>query len=104
MPGRDAHTAQRGGGRVTVRTVENGPLVAALESECEVPGCRKLTRRFRLVDGLDSVEMAVTLDKLQVRTPEGVHLGLRRMFPAASCGSNSLGRDSPQRGPDARRV
>lgn len=55
--------------------LENGPLVASLLVESDAPGCNKLRREIRLVDGLDRVEITDTLDKKAVRAVEGVHIG-----------------------------
>ena len=52
---------------------ERGPLVASLLIESEAPGCRKLTREVRVIDGLDRVDLLNTVDKLPVRAKEGVH-------------------------------
>ncbi|MBI5833789.1 MAG: hypothetical protein HZB16_15965, partial [Armatimonadetes bacterium] len=66
-------------GPATLRVGESGPLVVSLVAESGAPGCRKLTREVRLVDGLDRVELLNTIDKLPERRKEGVHLG----FPLA---------------------
>lgn len=74
LPGGNVTNAQRNGSaKISVK--ENGPLVASLLVESDAPGCNKLTREIRLVDGLDRVEIIDTLDKLAVRTVEGVHIG-----------------------------
>jgi len=74
LPGSDLKGLQRNGPpRITVK--EAGPLVASLLIESEAPGCRSLLREVRVVDGLDYVEIINTLDKLPVRTKEGVHFG-----------------------------
>jgi hypothetical protein len=74
QPSSDLKGLQRNGTpRITVK--ENGPLVASLLIESDAPGCRKLSREVRVVDGLDYVEIINTIDKLPVRTKEGVHFG-----------------------------
>ncbi len=74
LPGSDLKGLQRNGPpRITVK--EAGPLVASLLIESDAPGCRRLTREVRVVDGLDCVEIINTLDKLAVRAKEGVHFG-----------------------------
>ncbi|HON90073.1 MAG TPA: polysaccharide lyase family protein [Sedimentisphaerales bacterium] len=52
---------------VTIRTGENGPLVASLVIESPAPGCKKLTRELRVVAGLDYVEIINTVDKERLR-------------------------------------
>ncbi len=74
LPGGNIKDAQ-GNGPVKISVKENGPLVASLLVESDAPGCKKLTREIRLVDGLDRVEIMDTVDKTAVRTVEGVHLG-----------------------------
>ena len=46
---------------------ESGPLVASLLVESDAPGCVKLSREFRVVDGLDRVDIINVLDKNAVR-------------------------------------
>jgi hypothetical protein len=74
LPGSDLEGLERNGPpKITVG--ENGPLVAALLLECNAPGCRRLLRQVRIVAGLDRVELIDTIDKLPVRTKEGLHFG-----------------------------
>ncbi len=74
LPGSDLKDLQRNGPpRITVK--ERGPLVAALLIESDAPGCKRLLREVRVVDGLDCVEIINTVDKLPVRAKEGVHFG-----------------------------
>ncbi len=74
LPGGNVTNAQPNGpAKISVK--ENGPLVVSLLAESDAPGCNKLTREIRLVDGLDRVEIIDTLDKQAVRSVEGVHLG-----------------------------
>jgi hypothetical protein len=72
VPGADPKAAVTSGS-ATVSIVENGPLVASLEIRSAAPGANGLVRQVRVVDGLDRVEIADTLDKKAVRTKEGVH-------------------------------
>ena len=74
LPGSDLKGLQRNGTpRITVK--ENGPLVALLLIESDAPGCKRLARRVRVVDGLDYVEIINTVVKLPVRAKEGLHFG-----------------------------
>jgi alpha-mannosidase len=74
LPGADPKGALRSGPpRIAVR--EAGPLVASLLIESEAPGCRRLSREVRVIDGLDRVEIIDTVDKKAVRAKEGVHFG-----------------------------
>jgi hypothetical protein len=74
LPGSDLKGLQRNGApRISVK--EKGPLIASLLIESEAPGCKRLLREVRVVDGLDSVEIINTVDKLPVRAKEGVHFG-----------------------------
>ena len=72
--GSDFKAVQRNAApRITVK--ERGPLLAALVVESDAPGCKRLAREVRLVDGLKRVEFINTVDKLPVRAKEGVHFG-----------------------------
>jgi hypothetical protein len=74
LPGSDLNGLQRAGKpRISVK--EKGPLVASLLIESDAPGCKRLTRELRVIDGLDRVEFIDTIDKLAVRAKEGIHLG-----------------------------
>ncbi|MBE0535636.1 MAG: hypothetical protein IH624_08195, partial [Phycisphaerae bacterium] len=66
---------------VTIRAVDKGPLVASLEVTCDAPGCNKLVRTYRVVDGLDHVEVIDLIDKKDVYAQEGVHLGFAFNVP-----------------------
>jgi alpha-mannosidase len=74
LPGSDLKGLQSSG-PPTVRVLEPGPLVASLLIESTAPGCRGLTREVRVIEGLDRVELINTIDKLPVRTKEGIHFG-----------------------------
>ena len=74
LPGSDPKGLQRNGApRISVK--ERGPLVASLLIESDAPGCKRLLREVRVVDGLDSVEIINTIDKLPIRAKEGLHFG-----------------------------
>ena len=72
VPGSDPKDAKRCG-PVKIEVKEPGPLVASLLVACDAPGCRKLTREVRLIDGIDRVELINVVDKEKIRTKEGVH-------------------------------
>lgn len=74
LPGADVANAQPSGpAKITIK--ENGPLVVSLLAESDAPGCNRLAREVRLVDGMDRVEISDLIDKKAVRSVEGVHLG-----------------------------
>jgi hypothetical protein len=81
IPGLDPGTA-RTVSSVRIRTGEPGPLVASLIVESGAPGAKGLVREYRVVDGRPRFEMAVTIDKTEVREKEGVHIA----FPFAGPG------------------
>jgi hypothetical protein len=70
---------QAGPARISVK--EKGPLLASLSIESDAPGCAKLSREIRVVDGLDHVDVINVLDKKAVREKEGVHLGFAFNVP-----------------------
>jgi len=71
-------------GPVTIRVVDAGPLVAALRVESDAPGCVRLVREIRVVDGLDRVELVNHVDRLQVREKDAVHFGFGFNIPGAT--------------------
>jgi hypothetical protein len=74
LPGGNVANAQ-GSSPAAITVKENGPLVASLLVKCDAPGCNKLIREIRLVEGLDRVEILDTIDKKAIREVEGIHLG-----------------------------
>ncbi len=72
--GSDVSKVQANGKMKLVRR-ENGPIMQSMVFEGESPGCKKLTREFRLIEGTGAIEVIVTVDKKAVREKEGVHLG-----------------------------
>ncbi|OGD12645.1 MAG: hypothetical protein A2W20_02985 [Candidatus Aminicenantes bacterium RBG_16_66_30] len=78
VPGVDPETAKTVSG-VRIGPGESGPLVASLIVESDAPGARGLRREYRVVDGLDRLDISVTIDKEKVREKEGVHIA----FPFA---------------------
>lgn len=47
--------------------------MASLSIESEAPGCNKLTREVRIVDGLDRIDIINVVDKKKIYEKEGVH-------------------------------
>jgi len=70
---------QAGPAKVTIK--EPGPLVASLLVESEAPGCSKLSREIRVIDGLERVDVVNQFDKKAVREKEGVHFGFAFHVP-----------------------
>jgi len=78
VPGRDPRAA-RGPGAVRISGGEAGPLVASLVVDSDAPGGRGLRREYRLIRGLERLEVVNVLDKDKVREKESVHFA----FPFA---------------------
>ncbi|MCX7872073.1 MAG: glycoside hydrolase [Verrucomicrobiae bacterium] len=72
--GADVRKVQRTG-KTKITVKENGPLVGSLLIESEAPGCKRLLREVRVVNGLDKIELINTVEKLPIRKKEGVHFG-----------------------------
>lgn len=70
---------QAGPAKIAVK--EAGPLVASLMIESDAPGCAKLSREIRVIDGLDRVDITNVVDKKEVREKEGVHFGFAFNVP-----------------------
>jgi len=80
VAGRDPKGPQPAGpAKITV--ADRGPLVASLVVESDAPGCRRLVRRLRVIDGAERVDLVNVVDKEQVRTPESVHFGFAPNVP-----------------------
>jgi alpha-mannosidase len=80
LPGGNVKDAEPNG-PVQVRVMERGPLVAALEIAADAPGCNRLVRQVRVIDGLDRVEIVNIVDKKAIRAKEGVHFGFGFRVP-----------------------
>ena len=90
LPGADVKNAQPSGpAKISVR--EAGPLVVALVADSDAPGCNRLSREVRLVDGIGRVEISDLVDKQAVRSVEGVHLGFSFNVPDPVVHINSPG-------------
>jgi len=90
LPGADVVNAQPSGpAKISVK--ENGPLVVSLVAESDAPGCNRLAREVRLVDGVDRVEISDLIDKKPIRSVEGVHLGFSFNVPDPTVHINSPG-------------
>jgi hypothetical protein len=81
VAGRDPAQPQGATG-AAVRILDNGPLVATVSIAATAPGCQRLVREVRIVDGLDYVELTNVVDKLPIRTPESVHFGFAPDIPS----------------------
>ena len=69
---------------VRVEVLESGPLVASLRIESDAPGCDRLVREVRVIDGLDRVEMINHVDRLPVRDKDAVHFGFGFHVPGGT--------------------
>lgn len=83
VPGVDPSTARTVSG-VTIENGEAGPVVTSLIVESDAPGAKKLVRQYRVVDGLDRLEILVTIDKDKVRDKESVHLAFPFAVPGGT--------------------
>jgi len=80
VAGRDPTDPQRNG-PVKISVKEKGPLVASLLIESDAPGCNKLTREFRVIDGVDRVDIINVIDKKNIYKQEAVHLAFPFKIP-----------------------
>jgi alpha-mannosidase len=81
--GTDAAGAQVNG-PVSYQVLDAGPLVVTLRFESEAPGCRRLVREVRVIDGLDRVELVNHVDRLAVREKDSVHFGFGFLVPGGT--------------------
>ena len=80
VAGRDPTDPQRNG-PVTISVKETGPLVASLLIESDAPGCNKLVRELRVIDGIDRVDIINVIDKKNIYEQEAVHLAFPFKVP-----------------------
>jgi alpha-mannosidase len=71
-------------GPVKISIVEKGPVVVAVRIESDAPGCNRLVRDVRLVDGVDRVQLVDTVDRKAVREKDGVHFGFGFNVPGGT--------------------
>lgn len=62
LPGKDLANIRKAG-KAKIKIKENGPLVVSLMVESDAPGCNKLNREIKLIDGFDRVDIINTIDK-----------------------------------------
>ena len=80
IPGTDPDSA-RYLSNVSVSRKESGKLVSSLVIRGEAPGCRNFSTELRIYAGLPRVDIIDDLDKMAVRTKEGVHFAFPFLIP-----------------------
>jgi len=80
VAGRDPTDPQRNG-PVKISVKETGPLVASLLIESDAPGCNKLVRELRVIDGIERVDIINIIDKKNICEQEAVHLAFPFKVP-----------------------
>ena len=97
LPGANLADAEPSGpAKISIK--EKGPLVVSLVAESDAPGCNRLSREVRLVDGIDRVDISDLIDKKAIRAIEGVHLGFDFNVPDPVVHINSPGTiDQPEK-------
>jgi hypothetical protein len=83
LPGSNLKGLKRNG-PVRISVKEKGPLIASLLVESDAPGCRKLTREYRVHALRNYLEIINTVDKVPVRAKEGVHFGFGFNVPGGT--------------------
>ncbi len=83
VPGRDPRSALPDSA-VSVRVIDNGPLVASVRAVSRPPGGTGLTRTYRVTGGTGRVEIIDTLWKSRVREKESVHFGFPFLVPGGT--------------------
>jgi len=97
LPGGNVQDAQ-GNGPAKISVKENGPLVASLLVKSDAPGCKKLLREIRLVDGLDRVEISDTIERRRCGQSRAFTSVLVSMCPAPRCASTFHGGNPTREG------
>jgi len=67
-----------------LRFGEQGPVLSSIVSRSEAPGTKGLLREYRFVEGIDRLDIAVTLDKEKVREKESVHIAFPFAVPGGT--------------------
>jgi hypothetical protein len=80
VAGREPSNPKRNA-QVKVRVKEQGPLIASLLIESDAPGCNKLSREVRIIDGINRVDIINIIDKKKIYKQEGVHLAFAFNVP-----------------------
>jgi hypothetical protein len=83
VPGRDPHQAASDT-HITIRAIDNGPLVATLSITSIPPGGKRLSRSVRMTGGVTRVDIIDTLWKSVVREKESVHFEFPFQIPGAT--------------------
>jgi alpha-mannosidase len=73
--------AARENGCARIEVVERGPLVGRLRVTSQAPGTRSLVQEITLVHGSSRVALRTTIDKLPIRSKEGVHVAFPFLVP-----------------------
>ncbi len=63
---------------------EEGPVLTSIVTRAQAPGARELVREYRVVGGLDRLDIAVTIDKTLVRDKESVHIAFPFSVPGGA--------------------
>jgi len=80
VKGRDPETKETND-QTMIRVKESGPVLVSLLVESDAPGCNKLSREIRIMEGIDRVDIINTVDKKNVYDQEGVHFGFPFNIP-----------------------
>jgi alpha-mannosidase len=80
VAGMDPTDPQRNG-PVKISVKEPGPLIASLLVESDAPGCNKLSRELRIIDGINRVDIINVIDKKNIYEKEAVHLAFPFKVP-----------------------
>ena len=83
VPGVDPGTAVTASD-AGLRSGEQGPVLSSIISRSDAPGAKGLLREYRFVEGVDRLDIAVTLDKEKVREKESVHIGFPFAVPGGA--------------------
>jgi alpha-mannosidase len=72
LPG-DSLAKMKTAGNIKITLKENGSVLTSLLVTAEAPGANQLQSEFRLVNGVDRVEVINTIDKKAIRSKESIH-------------------------------
>jgi alpha-mannosidase len=61
-----------------------GPVLTSIFTRTDAPGAHGLLREYRIVEGVDRLDIAVTVDKKMVREKESVHIAFPFAVPGGT--------------------
>ncbi len=62
---------------------EEGPFIKSIKIISDAPGCNSLEKEITLYEGMNKVDINITVDRKKVYSPEGIHIAFPFNIPGA---------------------